>query len=144
MWSFCNANTVRNTLECFWVLLLILANSVALILTQHRMETALKAGDTEQLLRATLDLQSATRTIIYITKAGSAGLPIDFDTLAFWSHYMAYLGGLMHIKYGIRDENWAADVEYMIDYLRYLAPRYKLYSMLRVRKVSENQLTFSR
>jgi hypothetical protein len=41
---------------------------------------------------------------------------------------MISVTGLMHIKFGTRDENYISDLEAMIDYLRYFAPRYKLYS----------------
>ncbi len=91
------------------------------------MEVASQLGTEDDLCRSTIAMQSLVRTIVYVLKQGNSGMPIDLDMLAFWSHHMIYLCATMHIKFGIRDENWAADLEAMIDYLRYFAPRYKLY-----------------
>ena len=91
---------------------------------------ASQLGRAEDLSRATIAMQSAIRTIIYVAKQGKTGMSLDLDTLAFWSHHVVYVAAMMHIKFGIRDEEWASDLEFMTDYLRYLASRYKLYSML--------------
>jgi hypothetical protein len=107
---------------------LILKDSFALYLLRHEMEVASQLGKEDDLCRSTIAMQSLVRTIIYLLKQGSSGMPIDLEMLAFWSHHMIFLCATMHIKFGIRDENWASDLEVMIDYLRYFAPRYKLYS----------------
>lgn len=73
-------------------------------------------------------MQSAIRTIIYVLKEGTAGIPIDYDTLAFWAHHMIYVAAIMHIKFGVRDDHWTSDLDIMIAYLSYFAPRYTLYS----------------
>jgi hypothetical protein len=108
--------------------ILILKDSFALYLLRHEMKVASQLGKEDDLCRSTIAMQSLVRTIVYLLKQGSAGMPIDLDMLAFWSHHMIFLCATMHIKFGIRDENWASDLEAMIDYLRYFAPRYKLYS----------------
>jgi hypothetical protein len=92
------------------------------------MEVALQLGKADDLCCATLAMQSAIRTIVYVLREGMSGVPIDLDTLSFWSHHMISVTGFMHIKFGIRDENYDRDLEAMMDYLRYFAPRYKLYS----------------
>ncbi|PMD21980.1 hypothetical protein NA56DRAFT_107786 [Hyaloscypha hepaticicola] len=99
----------------------------ALYLFHHEMEVASQLGKEDDLCRSTIAMQSLLRTIVYLLKQGSSGVPIDLEMLAFWSHHMIFLCATMHIKFGIRDENWASDLEAMIDYLRYFAPRYKLY-----------------
>lgn len=108
--------------------ILIPKDSFALYLFHHEMEVASQLGKEDDLCRSTIAMQSLVRTIVYLLKQGSSGVPIDLEMLAFWSHHMIFLCATMHIKFGIRDENWASDLEAMIDYLRYFAPRYKLYS----------------
>ena len=93
------------------------------------MKVASQHGNAEDLARATSAMHSLTRTIIYVVIAGSTGLPLNLDTISFWAHHMCYLAADMHIKFGIRDETWESDVERMIEYLRYFAPRYKLHGM---------------
>jgi hypothetical protein len=107
---------------------LIIRNSFAIYLLRHEMEVASQLGKADDLCRSTMAMQSAIRTIVCVLKEGMAGMPMDLDTLSFWSHHMIYLIGLMHIKFSIRDENYISDLEAMTDYLRYFAPRYKLYS----------------
>ena len=102
--------------------------SFSLSLLRHEMEVASQLGDASELCRLTIAMQSAIRTIIYVLVEGMKGMPMDLDTLAFWSHHMIYLTATLHIKFAIRDERYASDLEAMIDYLRYFAPRYKLYS----------------
>jgi hypothetical protein len=107
---------------------LIIRNSFAIYLLRHEMEVASQLGKADDLCRSTMAMQSAIRTIVCVLKEGMAGMPMDLDTLSFWSHHMIYLIGLMHIKFSIRDEKYISDLEAMADYLRYFAPRYKLYS----------------
>ena len=94
------------------------------------MEVASQLGDASELYRLTIAMQSAVRTIIYVLVEGMTGMPMDLDTLAFWTHNMIYVAAILHIKFSIRDERYTSDLEAMIEYLRYFAPRYKLYSTL--------------
>lgn len=103
-------------------------HSFSLYLHRHEIEVASQLGRADDLSYSTISMQSAVRTITYVLREGMGGMPMDLDTLAFWSHQMIYVNALMHIKFGIRDENYASDLEIMIDYLRYFAPRYRLYS----------------
>ena len=108
--------------------ILILKYSFALYLFRHEIEVASQLGQEDDLSRSIIAMQSLIRTIVYVLRQGSSGMPMDLDMLAFWSHHMIYLCATMDIKFGIRDEHWTSDLEAMIDYLRYFAPRYKLYS----------------
>jgi hypothetical protein len=114
--------------ECSLVALLIIRDSFALYLLRHEMKVASQLGKADDLCRSTITMQSSVRTIIYVLRQGSSGIPMDLDMLAFWSHHMIYVCAAMHIKFGIRDESWESDLDAMIDYLRYFSPRYKLYS----------------
>ncbi|KAE9372329.1 hypothetical protein N431DRAFT_339949 [Stipitochalara longipes BDJ] len=100
----------------------------SLYLLRHEMEVASQLGNASELCRLTIAMQSAVRTIIYVLVEGMAGMPMDLDALAFWSHHMIYLTATLHIKFGIRDDRYSSDLEAMIEYLRYFASRYKLYS----------------
>lgn len=93
------------------------------------MEVASQLGNPEDLERATFAMQSTVRTIVCVIRQGASGLPLDLDTLAFWAHHMVFVTAVMHIKFGSRDEDWVSDLDLMIDYLRYFAPRYALYSI---------------
>ncbi|KAH8806334.1 hypothetical protein F5882DRAFT_496594 [Hyaloscypha sp. PMI_1271] len=103
-------------------------NSFAIYLLRHEIEVASQLGKAGDLCRSTIAMRSAIRTIICVLREGMAGMPMDLDTLSFWSHHMIYLTGLMHIKFSIRDENYISDLEAMTDYLHYFAPKYKLCS----------------
>jgi hypothetical protein len=110
-------------------LLLTFEHSFAFYLFRHEIDVASQLGNAEELERATFAMQSAVRTTVYVIRQGASGLPLDMDTLAFWAHHMVFVTAMMHIKYGNRDEFWASDLDLMIDYLRYFAPRYTLYSI---------------
>lgn len=94
---------------------------------QHEFDLASKSGDTMGAARAKLAIQSMVRTNINMTEVGYTGSPIDFDTLAYWSHRLIPDTAMMHIKFGERNDEWQAELDLMKYYLHGLASRYKLY-----------------
>jgi len=57
------------------------------------------------------------------------GKPVDLDKLSFWSHRVVNLGFAAHVRFGERNLEWAADLDYLRRYLMVLEGRYKLYSL---------------
>ncbi|KAG4436162.1 hypothetical protein IFR05_008366 [Cadophora sp. M221] len=60
---------------------------------------------------------------------GYTGSPIDFDTLAYWSHRLIPDTAMMHIKFGQRNDEWQAGLDLMKYYLRGIESRYNLYGV---------------
>lgn len=65
-----------------------------------------------------------------MTRVGYTGLPIDFDSLAFWSHRITSVTAMMHIGFSERDGEWQSGVDLMKHYLGGFETRYKLYGKL--------------
>lgn len=104
--------------------------SAAFSLHLHDHDIATKSGDIEGIGRATSALQSITGILIYATRASFQGRPMDSDAVSFWAHRIIALAALMQIRFGERNDDWSDDMEVLKRYLRYYAPRYKLYGML--------------
>jgi hypothetical protein len=85
----------------------------------------------EASVRAKAGLQSLTRIVIHVSRLAVTGMPMDFDSLAFWSHKCVHSAALMHIKYGNRDEHWKSDLEVLKAYLTVLKDRFGIYSTWR-------------
>ncbi len=65
-----------------------------------------------------------------MTRVGYTGFPIDFDSLAFWSHRITSVTAMLHIRFSERDEEWQSGIDLMKHYLSGFATRYKLYGRL--------------
>jgi hypothetical protein len=65
--------------------------------------------------------------MIHTTKASAIGKPLEVDGIAFWANGLCALAALVHIKYGVRDEEWESDLQTLKSYLQYFEPRYKIY-----------------
>ncbi|KAH9216898.1 hypothetical protein DL95DRAFT_522367 [Leptodontidium sp. 2 PMI_412] len=105
-----------------------LRTCMAFYFHQHEFDLAIKRGDTIGASRAKLAIQSMVRTNISMTQVGYTGSPIDFDTLAYWSHRLIPDTAMMHIKFGDRNGEWQEGLDLMKFYLRGIESRYKLYA----------------
>ena len=101
--------------------------SALFYLHEEELKLAIQVGNEEQATRSTAALRSLTRLVIYATKASSIGVPLDLDSIAFWSHKIVYHAAMCHIRYAIRDQDWGDDLQVCRSYLRYFTPRYKLH-----------------
>lgn len=79
------------------------------------MET--RHGTDEGIRRAKLTLQSLAQTSIQVVKYADIGKPLKFDRMAFWSHKIAYLAAMVHVRLGERNSAWEADFEVLKKYL---------------------------
>ncbi|KAH7342752.1 hypothetical protein BKA65DRAFT_400962 [Rhexocercosporidium sp. MPI-PUGE-AT-0058] len=102
---------------------------------QHEFDLATKSGDTIGASRAKLAIESMVRTNINMTQVSYTGSPIDFDTLAYWSHRIVPDTAMMHIKFGERNNEWQAGLDLLKYYLRGIESRYKLYGKLQPHKL---------
>lgn len=106
-----------------------LRTSAAFSLHLYEFNMASQAGDERGIVRATSALLSISRIIVYASRASFQGVPMDFDGIAFWAHRITAIAALIYIQFGERNEEWESDLEILKNYLRYYAPRYKLYGI---------------
>ena len=111
--------------------------SAAFSLHAHYLSIETSLQNTEGIQRATLALQSLARIVIHMTRSTDIGRPLDFDTLAFWSHEIVFRGAMTHLKLGIRDENFEEDLEVCNDYLKLFSPRYGVHGKFQFLVIGE-------
>ena len=67
--------------------------------------------------------------LIYAIQSSAIGTPFNYDAVAFWAHSICVRAALVHIKYGIHDDEWEPGLQVLKAYLRSFEPRYKIYGM---------------
>jgi hypothetical protein len=87
-----------------------------------------KMGDSEGVAHATLALKSIIRVVVSLTHAAWGPVPMDWESLSFWTHRSVALAAFLHIKLGERNKEWQSDLDVLKKYLKHFAPRMKLYS----------------
>lgn len=106
----------------------LISHSAIFRLHENELLRARKVGDFEQIARSKHVLQTVARTIAISLRdvIGTVVTP-DVVTLALWSHKIVYHVAMAHVRYGVRDDEWEADLERFKRYLRYLSDNMKLH-----------------
>jgi len=86
-----------------------------------------KVNDTVQVASSKHFLQALTHKTVVSLRVLGNGVPPDIATLALWSHKIIYHTAKCHVRYGVRDKDWASDLERCKNYMRYLSERMKLH-----------------
>jgi hypothetical protein len=118
--------------------------SAAFSLHAHYLAIETSLQNAEGIQRATLALQSLARIVIHMTRSTDIGRPLDFDTLAFWSHEIVFRGAMTRLKVGMRDENFEEDLEVCKEYLKLFRPRYGVHGMFQFLIIGKEGVTNER
>jgi hypothetical protein len=104
-----------------------MSSSALFRLHEEELIHAQIVNDTEQIIRSKHFLQTLTYKTVESLRVFDTGIPPDMVTLALWSHKIIYYTAMSHVRYGVRDKDWASDLERCKNYMRFLGEKLKIF-----------------